>query len=172
MRRSRNCFSRPKLMLDIDQILLQDKPTNLSFLGRACHKKTILIHHLHFIILIRVYKGCYYLGNLFLHQSCPITAGISGRSSGSVASIHLSRVSSTLSTYDMPASNHLVGSGLADKIRTTTILSSSQEPTVCGTVNSPFPMFSNSLKMVSPSKGYSPVVKLYRVTPLKKKKIF
>ena len=28
-------------------------------------------------------------------------------------------------------------------------------------------MFSNSLKMVSPSKGYSPVVKLYRVTPLK-----
>ena len=39
--------------------------------------------------------------------------------------------------------------------------------TDCGTVNSPFPMFSKSLKMVSPSNGYSPVVKLYKVTPLK-----
>ena len=48
------------------------------------------------------------LGNLFLHQSCPMTAGMSGRSSGSVASIHLSNVSRTLSTCVTPVITHFM----------------------------------------------------------------
>ena len=94
------------------------------------------------------------LGNLFLHQSCAKMACMSGLSVASVASIHRSRVSNTLSTCRAARPTwwgHWQRMKLTD----------------CGTVNSPFPMFSKSLKMVSPSNGYSPVVKLYKVTPLK-----